>query len=337
MTTQPEVEVPYLLSNYLFSSFPQPYPEETLKTVRVLKFNLPLWLVITGLALGLFVVGVGAYRLISGRPLGLRSWVSTQLYFASSNLKVLADQKNVSALNQGEFTNLIFLHHSVGDNIISQGGLRELLAQSGIHMTDQDYIEYGLSGPDGAFRGYTLSIPNDNTDPDGLARIFNQPRLPLPLNAFSGLMQYEVVMMKSCFPANYIYSAEQVAQYKDYYLSIRDRIEETPERFFILLTIPPLNVAETNPADAARAREVAEWMTSPEFTAGHPNMAVFDLYGFLAGDDRTKSDYNALKAEYSDGADSHPNQLANAEVAPVLAEFIRESIETYRASQLARN
>jgi hypothetical protein len=52
----------------------------------------------------------------------------------------------------------------------------------------------------------------------------------------------------------------------------------------------------------------------------------------LAGDDPTKSDYNALKAEYSDGADSHPNQLANAEVAPVLAEFIRQSIETYRAS-----
>ncbi len=306
-----------------------------MRSVRIFKFNLPLWLVIAGLALGFLVVGVAAYRLISGRPLGLRSWVNTQIYFASSHLKVLADRKNVSALNQGEYTNLIFLHHSVGDNIIAQGGLRDLLSQSGIHMTDQDYIEYGLSGPDGVFRGYTLNIPEDNTDPDGLARIFRQPELPLPLNAFSGLMQYEVVMMKSCFPANYIYSAEQVAEYKAYYLAIRDRIDENPDRFFILLTIPPLNVAETNPVDAARARGVAEWMVSPEFTAGHPNMAVFDLYGFLAGDDPTKTDYNALKAEFSDGADSHPNALANRKVAPLLAEFIRQSIETYRVSQRA--
>lgn len=288
------------------------------------------WFLIPVVLIGVAIAGLVIYRSVSGQSLGLRSWVETRWYYFSSSFKVVADSRNVTALNKGEFTNIIFLHHSVGDAIISEGGLRELLSMKGYQLSDQDYVQYGLTGPNGDYRGYTLPIPSDNTNPDGLATIFSQPLLPLPVNAFSGLMQYEVILVKSCFPANDIDSDAKLEQYKEYYHSIQAVIDTHPQKLFILFTIPPLNRTGTSAANAARASALAEWMISDEFVEGHPNLAVFDLFGILAERDPGKANFNALKTEYAIGEDSHPNDQANRVAAQMLADFVDSTVQNYR-------
>ncbi|MDW8068899.1 MAG: hypothetical protein RML46_08305 [Anaerolineae bacterium] len=222
----------------------------------------------------------------------------------------------------GNFTNVIFLHHSVGRNLIHQGGVRERLTEAGFHFWDHDYNWEGLTRPDGTLAGYSYGIPGDNTDPDGLARLFSQPVFPWPINAFSGLLQHEVIIIKSCFPNSNIQSDEQFREMQGYYLKMRERMGRFPNRLFIIVTTPPLNPAETTPEAAARARALSRWLQSDEFLAGHPNVAVFDLFGLLAEDDPAAPDFNMLRREYREGTDSHPNRFANETIGPIFAEFI---------------
>jgi len=232
-------------------------------------------------------------------------------------------------IRRGDFTDVIFLHHSVGRNLVNQGGVRERLTGAGFRFWDHDYNWEGLTCPDGTPAGYSYSIPGDNTDPDGLARLFSQPAFPWPVNAFSGLLQHEVIIVKSCFPNSHIQSDEQLREMQGYYLKMRERMERFPDHLFIIVTSPPLNPAETTPEAAARARALSRWLQSDEFLAGHPNLAVFDLFGLLAEDDPAAPDFNMLRAEYREGTDSHPNRLANETVGPIFADFIIQTARSY--------
>jgi hypothetical protein len=273
------------------------------------------------LAFGLWV----AVRLVTGRDLGFGLWRIKHLGLA------VLDSSSVTAENRGEYTNVIFLHHSTGKNLIEQGGVRELFTEAGFDFWDHDYNFPGLRRPDGSETGYSYRIPDDNTDPDGLANIFAQRVHALPLNALSGLLQHEVIVFKSCFPASDITSDEQLEQYKSWYLGIRDVMDQYPDHVFVVMSPPPLNPAATTPEAAARARAFADWLTSDEYLDGHPNVYTFDFFGYLAEDDSTSPEVNMLKAEYRpDGEDSHPNQVANMTVGPVFAKAVMDAAVNYR-------
>lgn len=224
---------------------------------------------------------------------------------------------------QGE--RIIFLHHSCGANLIMEGGVREGLTDLGYGFYDHGYNEEGLVLADGTWTGTNFDVPGDNTDPDGYAAIFSQP-LHDPLdNAFSHLMQYDVIAFKSCFPVSNIESDAQLAQYESHYLSIRDRMDQHPERMFVIVTQPPELPANSDPDAAARARTFVNWLQSDEYLAGHPNIFVFDFFGLLAGTD------NFLRPEYRiDEYDAHPNELANGTVGPLFVDFLDRAIRTYR-------
>jgi len=248
---------------------------------------------------------------------------------ATHRVKALLDR--TPAQRQGDFTNIIFLHHSTGRNLINQGGVRERLTAAGFEFWDHDYNWEGLIRPDGTRTGYSYGIPDDNTDPDGLVRLFAQRVYPWPLNALSGLMQHEVIAFKSCFPASNISSDEQLEQYKTWYRGMREVMDRYPDHIFIAMTPPPLNPAATDAETAARARAFADWLKSDEFLAGHPNVFTFDFFDLLAEGDPSAPDFNMLRAEYRDGEDSHPNELANQTVGPFFADFIVEAVQIYRA------
>lgn len=96
------------------------------------------------------VVGVGflalvAVYLISGRGLGL--WRFAHLS------RALVDCRSVSSYSQGNFTSVVFLHHSTGRNLIEQGRVREILTGAGYHFWDHDYNWEGLVRPDGSAAG----------------------------------------------------------------------------------------------------------------------------------------------------------------------------------------
>ncbi|MBC7249838.1 MAG: hypothetical protein H5T62_06080 [Anaerolineae bacterium] len=275
-----------------------------------------------------FVLGIVIILVLALLWRGLRGRGFRML--ATHRVKALLDR--TPAQHRGDFTNVIFLHHSTGRNLINQGRVRQRLTAAGFQFWDHDYNWEGLIRPDGTRTGYSYGIPDDNTDPDGLARLFAQRVYPWPLNAFSGLMQHEVIAFKSCFPASNITSEEQLEQYKTWYLGMREVMDRYPDHIFIVISPPPLNPATTTPEVAARARAFADWLESDEFLAGHPNVFTFDFFDLLAEEDPSAPDFNMLRAEYRDGEDSHPNELANQTIGPLFADFIVEAVQTYRAS-----
>jgi hypothetical protein len=228
------------------------------------------------------------------------------------------------ALAQGE--RIMFLHHSVGESLIWEGGVREGLTARGYEFYDHGYNEDGLVLADGTWTGTNFDVPDDNTDPDGFAAIFAQPLHEPPDNTFSHLMQYDVIAFKSCYPTSNIGDDAQLREYQSYYLSIRDTIDQYPQKIFIIVTPPPQVPANSDPAEGARARAFANWLQSSEYLAGHPNAFVFDFFDLLAGND------NFLRSEYRiDESDGHPNELANRTIGPLFVDFIDQAIRSYRA------
>lgn len=284
------------------------------------------------LAAGAFVallgLGLVVYR-VTGHNIGIRALAVTIYHTA----RAVADRDSVRRDHQGQYTDIIFLHHSVGYNLIEDGNIRGAFQNSGYHFWDHDYNDPGLRDPSGQSRGYSYSVPDDNTDPDGLANIFSMPVYDLPLNTFSALLQHEVILIKSCFPNSAIASEEELADDQANYRKIRAAMQAHPDKIFIVLTSPPLIPEETNPEDAARARAMAAWLASADFQAGSRNIFVFDFYDLLAGSDPSSPEVNMLRREYRNGSDSHPNQAGNQAVAPQLVSFVIQSIQAYKTGR----
>jgi len=284
-------------------------------------------ILIGGLVIAVLLALLVGMSVIAGFDLDVKG-------FGRAVLNVIqATRHQQAAAQQGNWRNVVFLHHSVGENLIAQGKVREQLAAAGYQFWDQDYNWKGLHDPNGTATGYSYNVPGDNTDPDGLAGIFSQPLFDLPLNTLSGLMQHEVIAFKSCFPASNIGSDAQLAEHQAWYIKIRDFMDQHPEKMFILVTQPPLNPAETTPAAAARARAFANWLKSDEFLQRRRNIATFDLFDRLAESNPQSPDANMLRQDYRQGNDSHPTSAANEIVGPQFVEFIINAVEQYKRTR----
>jgi len=285
------------------------------------------WLKRAGALLIIVLVLVVAASVLSGYGLNLRS-------FGRATLDLISAVSKSNAIKQtstGDYRNIVFLHHSVGNNLIEQGGVRELFTAAGYQFWDQGYNWQQLRDPSGHTTGYAYTVPDDNTDPDGLAHVFTQPAYGLPLNTLSGLLQHEVILFKSCFPASAIETEEELDQSKAYYRQMLSTIDQHPDKLFILLTQPPLIPRETTAEQAARARALADWIMSDEFKQGRANLFTFDLFSRLAEDNATSPDHNMLRAAYRTDVDSHPTEVANRAIAPQLVQFVTETIEQFKA------
>ncbi len=217
-------------------------------------------------------------------------------------------------------TNLFFLHHSTGRNLITEGSVRSHLAarDDDLDFWDHDYNNIGLMNPGGSLTGSNYNIPGNNTDPDGLHAMWttsNSARADI-------LANHEVIAFKSCYPASDIGSTTELNQYKTWYLEIRDFLGTQPDKFFVIMSPPPRHRLATDSGDAGRARAFADWLGSAEYLDGHSNLVYFDFFDHLAGSD------NVLRYEYErnhSGTDSHPNTLANQTVGPLFADALAEA------------
>lgn len=230
--------------------------------------------------------------------------------------------------SDGSYTNIIFLHHSTGGALISEGNVRSLFSERGYRFWDHGYNQQGLTLPDGTPVQASYQIPGlrgkGNTDVDGLVELFTQPVTNPPSNAFSHLLQHEVIAVKSCFPNSAVKSDKMQTQFQNWYLQMRDVMDQHPDHIFIIVTSPPLHPLVTNADEARRARAVANWLKSDDYLAGHPNAFVFDFFDLLA-DPAT----NTLRTEYQPAPDernSHPNRLANEKIGPLFVEFIDKAV-----------
>jgi hypothetical protein len=250
-------------------------------------------------------------------------------------------------------TRIIFLHHSVGANIIDRGDLRGLLRKKAPNLALSDYgynagrraqllsripgysvsSLHGLHDAAGRFSTVSYAVPADDTDPDGLAAIFRQTAPASPPNTLTYLLQYDVIAFKSCFTAATIPSDETLERFKQDYRAIRATMDRRPDKLFLALTPPPRRASETNHAEAARARSYARWIMSDDFHGGKANIAAFDLFDALAVPEG-QPDANTLRPDYAvaDPNDSHPSTAADAAIATLLADFIATTVSAWRSA-----
>jgi hypothetical protein len=228
------------------------------------------------------------------------------------------------------FKDIIFLHHSCGQNWIADGGIREKLTNAGFEFWDHGYNGDGLTNPKGENTGQNYDVPDDNTNPDGLANIFSQPVTNPPTNTFSKLLTHDVIIIKSCFPVSDIYSDEDLYTLFEHYKIIRESVRKHPDKIFIIVTQPPMNRLATQKSNALRARKLANFLKSSDFLQGIPNLSTFDWFNLLAVSDQNSPYYSMLKPEYSpEGDDSHPNFTANFKTAPEFVKHITSKAIRY--------
>jgi len=244
-----------------------------------------------------------------------------------------------------ERKNVIFIHHSVGESLIKDGSVREILTEAGLDFWDHGYNhpEFGLRNGRGEPAG-CYWIPDDNTDPDGIANLLKlDPQSDNPLRKI--LNGHDVILFKSCFPNSQI-SEDNLSKdladprrrslynYRRHYLSIRQSIDKYPTKIFIIVTQPPMHPKDTNDEEARRARTFVEWLKSPEYLGGRKNLFVFDYFSLLT-DPKT----NMLRTEYQidpQKRESHPNSIAQMIAGVHLADFIVNTINFGRHSKLAK-
>lgn len=236
---------------------------------------------------------------------------------------------------------VIFLHHSTGWGVYNEGHVAEWIDNYNTeHVTSyvldqRSYPNTPYPWDNYPYDYWNLWINNtcDNSNP-GIACMDNL------------CANYDVIIFKHCYPGAGIVDdpanpsinspVRSLATYKLQYRALRDLMDSYPDNKFIVWTLAPLHRLVTNATIAARARTFVNWVKNDWLTEDgkqHPNIYIFDLYGYLAESDPSPAQgaVNCLKYEYEylheNTDDSHPNTLANETVGPLFAQFIVNTIE----------
>jgi hypothetical protein len=233
----------------------------------------------------------------------------------------------------GSAVNLVFIHHSVGENWLSDG-LCEALNEDGYHVAD---IYYG-------WREY-----GDNTDTIHWPTWFTDKVMGLVYQELGNMTapntlapapgQNTIVMFKSCYPNSDVGS--DISDEKAIYNGLLPYLEQHPDKMFVLVTPSPMREI----SDPQKTRELCDWLADREsgwlsgLSTG--NVFVFDFYNVLTdpaahhrlvdGKEVHESvpDHNTLA--YPSG-DDHPNSEGNikatGEFVPLLDLWYRQFVDS---------
>ena len=197
---------------------------------------------------------------------------------------------------------VIFIHRSVGQNLLDDGDLANLVRSEAERVNKEvDFKDINNNVQKG--------VPGDDTKPTDYAKYFSE-----------NSRAEDLIVIKSCYPTNAIKSDQTLEDLKDTYREIVSGFSKRSKGDLLILTTPPLRPVRTNPAEAARARKLANWLK-----ANLPNkrVHVFDFYDLLAASPNGKQ-ANMLKSEYRRLLpwDNHPSKSASRHIAPILAKKI---------------
>lgn len=220
---------------------------------------------------------------------------------------------------------LIFIHHSTGENWLTDGygNLGRTLDANNYFVSDTNY---GW-GPDGI--GDRTDIPNwtewfaSDQTPTYMNALFNESGQN---SSFTRTLadpggENQIIMFKSCFPNSDLYGSpnDPPGDYEDLsvsgakyvYNTILPYFASRPDKLFIVISAPPLS----DPSNAANARAFNNWLVN-DWLADYAgtNVAVFDFYDVLTGG---SGDTLAYPSD-----DDHPSaegsRLATAAFLPAL-------------------
>ncbi len=221
-------------------------------------------------------------------------------------------------------TKAIFVHRSVGHNLIEDGGMYSLSKNHGYELNDYDHNSYELS--DGkSTKKLNIVFEGDDTHPEHYAKLFSEDGRKSQKEALDLILDSDVIMIKSCYPNSHIKTDDELEAIKENYRSIAHFFEAMPDKKLIILTSPPLLPLRTNQKAACRARKLATWLSETKLGA---NTSVFNFFDLLAEPESSRKP-NVLRKKYRRllPVDSHPNPQASKEIAPLLVAFIKERIQ----------
>lgn len=210
--------------------------------------------------------------------------------------------------NEGDTINLIFIHHSVGENWLN-AGLNEMLNENNVHVADT-YYGWGHMG--------------DSTDTVDWPSWFNDDVMPEVYNEMDTMTGYNsiepasgentIVMFKSCYPNSEV--GESIEDEKQIYLSLLNYFNEHPDKMFVLITPPPMQ----NISNPDKTRELSDWLVDENGWRkdyDENNLYVFDFYNVLTAEDNHHMLSNGVEQHiiadssntlhYDSSGDDHPN------------------------------
>jgi hypothetical protein len=143
--------------------------------------------------------------------------------------------------------------------------------------------------------------------------------------------QYKIIIFKHCYPVSDILEninkpdidsqEKRIENYRLQYLALKKKMLEFPKTKFIVWTGAARNETQTNPGNAARAKEFFEWVRD-EWDTPDDNIFIFDFESL-----ETEGGLY-LKKEYANSqGDSHPNKEFAGKAAPLFCQRIVDVIE----------
>lgn len=216
---------------------------------------------------------------------------------------------------------ILFIHRSVGRNLIDDGQLREQLTAIGCALDDYDHNNHVLTSAAGEQTnlGETFSMPD--TTPADYAALFSRSGRDEQIKAHELIAGYDMVVIKSCYPNSQITNDEQLVTIKEHYTNIAKFFLERKQQQLVVMTNPPLRKSRTDAASAGRARQLNDWLSSIGFGQ---NISVFNFFTLLADPNK-----NTLRRDYQrlTPLDSHPNKQASQDIAPLLVAHIQSQLQ----------
>jgi len=225
--------------------------------------------------------------------------------------------------------NLIFIHHSVGENWLNDG-LNEMLNDNGYYVADT-YYGWNEMG--------------DRTDTTDWPDWFNDTVMPSVYSELDTMTanntieptpgENEIVMFKSCFPNSDV--GDDISDEQAIYNSLLPYFGAHPDKMFILVTSPPMQYI-SNPG---KTRELANWLVDgwlADYNTG--NVFVFDLYNVLTAPDNhhylidgkpvhiVNDSSNELY--YDADGDDHPNAEGNIKAAQEFVPLLNYWYEQFK-------
>ncbi|WP_321373620.1 T9SS type A sorting domain-containing protein [uncultured Draconibacterium sp.] len=231
--------------------------------------------------------------------------------------------------------NAVFLHHSTGANVYSEGDVSGFInnynTENGtdIQITERSYPNTPYPWQNYPYDYWNLWINNEcNNNSSGIECLE------------SLAASFDIIIWKHCFPGagikdggaegNINSSNKTIANYKLQYQALRDKMDELPNTHFIVWTLAPLHRLATNEEDAARAGEFVDWVKNQwlyEDSNDHLNIHIFDFFGIVAQTEENPDHGFQYSMKYDfershENSDSHPNTVANETAGPLFAQFI---------------
>ncbi len=216
--------------------------------------------------------------------------------------------------------NILFLHHSTGNNIWS-GGVKQwfenIQSKKPYHITEQWFpVNYGNNPYD----YWNIWVKHAGDSP-----FQYEPTLEMITKEF------DVVVFKHCFPVSSINDegtkgsadspVKTIQNYKAQYNALSAKLSEFPRTKFIVWTGAALTKAATSPENAKRAGAFFDWVRT-EWDKPGDNIYLWDFQKLETGGGQYLLDNYAV-----DPADSHPNKTFSEKVAPLFCQRIVDVIE----------